>query len=156
MRANSVLVAIGIASFGSLLGCLLPGQDCTKIGCFKGAELKVAYPGSATETLAGGTLRVCRGELCNHETVVAAGAGLALAVPYETHVRLVESSFQNLVLTLKVDGWRVDLKDGDLYSVELRDKNGVVVASKEWQATYQHPQPNGEGCGDDCAFAQLD
>ncbi|MBL9018723.1 MAG: hypothetical protein JNL83_31345 [Myxococcales bacterium] len=149
-------VGVGAAAFAAL--SLLEGctHSCTARGCESGADLRVSYPFSATETLAGGTLRVCRNDRCNLDNIIASGAGLALAFPVDTHIRM-SAGFYDLELTVHVDPSSViPLKDGDAYSVELRDRNGVVVASKEWQADYTETYPNGEDCDEEpCRFVDL-
>ena len=69
----------------------------------------------------------------------------------------MSAGFYDLELTVHVDPSSViPLKDGDAYSIELRDRNGVVVASKEWQADYTETYPNGEDCDEEpCRFVDL-
>lgn len=152
---TKLLLATALLSALTLDGCL-DSQSCGGKLCWSGAELRLQYPSSVNDALPGGTLRVCRNELCNQDNVVGSGAGLSLGFPLDTHVRIVESSFQNQVVTVKIEPGAAGLKDGDLYSIELRDKNGALVGSKQWQATYQHTYPNGSDCDDGCAFVQLD
>ncbi|MDQ3366397.1 MAG: hypothetical protein M3680_13310 [Myxococcota bacterium] len=48
----------------------------------------------------------------------------------------------------------VEVRDGDGWSMHMRDRDGVELAAATWTATYRMSYPNGENCLS-CTHADL-
>ncbi len=133
-----------------LAGCIPGDEKCGAREC-DGALLLLVYPTSANPSLDGGTLRVCHNDRCNEETIVTDATslqGLGLARPFDTQIRLDSATFHARGMEVRIGVANDDAKDGDMYSIELRNSSGVEVARRSWPtATYRETNPFGPECG---------
>ena len=137
-------------------------MSCSSVACYSGAAMRLSFDASYA-ALDGGGVRACRNELCK-ELVIRSDNGLGLW-PVDVNDYSVTFSFHystfdqvtGLELTLTAPS-RTDVADGDVYTFEIRDNTGAVVASQQWDATYKRVYPNGEDCDGDywCRYATLE
>lgn len=140
-------VALLFASI-ALHGC---GLNCDNAACFDGAEIGFTHS-APVSSLEGGHLRVCRDDLCSDGSI--SGSDVAFSV---NDLAITHASVHLDVLSVSVPPTTgVRLENGDVYTIELRDNAGTVVASKRWEATYMMVYPNGDDCGGSCRVAYLD
>ena len=146
-----VFAAAALLPLASLASCLPAEDECPDPEC-AGALVLLEYSTSRNGMLPGGTLVVCHNARCNFETIVEDGAafqGLGLALPVDEVVRLESWAFGARGVEVRIDlGASDNAVDGDTYSMELRDRDDVLVASKIWRATaYRDGNPFGPECG---------
>jgi hypothetical protein len=104
--------------------------------------------------LVGGTMTVCRNDVCQSGTVKGANALVSFGDAANARVSL--SQDVNGMLTIHVE-WHESgqVKDGDHYVVTLVDTTGNTSTLTDKTATYQKYAPNGEDCGPICWRADL-
>ncbi|MBL9018722.1 MAG: hypothetical protein JNL83_31340 [Myxococcales bacterium] len=134
----------------ALLDACLPAFSCDNAACIDGAEIVLPYT-APMASLEGGRVHVCRGDVCSDAVTGAVTFQFSV-----NDLEITSAFFQDSTLRMTVPSAGKPLGDGDVYTVELRDNAGTVVASKQWVAVYQDLDPNGEDCGPHCRFAHLE
>lgn len=138
----------------------VPMGVCTLAGCDSsvGFELEVA-DGNA---LIGARLQVCRNELCGEAQITELPTTFE-GRPYQFTgglagvVRLYQqpSGYAVSAIVPEEGEFPYGLADGDVYTVELRDRDSMLLAAERWSATYHLLEPNGPDCGPTCLRARL-
>ena len=144
------LVAGTIASAGASLHC---GKACTLVGCESGAEVEVHVQRPIAD-LADASIRLCRGTTCIEKpsSVRPERVGRdrwSFFTPEPRRSGFVVEREVRGWSTIRVR-WSVDsreLADGDRYSGEIRDRDGVLVFTFDQAMVYRHSIIN---CGEDC------
>lgn len=147
------------AAAASLLGSCIDTEpaSCTLVGCGSVAEMELyATPDSAE--LADGSVRVCINARCvTSETPAQPSSGVIVGTPaLRVGVTLMPADGgAGVLLTASIEDAAMVLADGDVYTAEVLDATGVVLASRTWTAQYGEDFPNGEDCGPACQVATL-
>ena len=150
---GKVVLALGLAGLTLLNGC-----GCTAIGCGNlGATLDVDVTATPAQ-LDGGLFRVCRNERCTEHVMAIAGTKAVLASVRrdDLHIGLTGLVIEPVLAVPVTTNDDRDLRDGDIYTLELFGAGGGVVQSWRWEADYRERYPNGRDCQDyACRYVEL-
>jgi len=149
-----LLVTASTLAMIPLLGGCQDSPDCSTLACRNGATLTAQYVSSPAR-LNGGRLLVCRNKTCSYATVQSDGFSVSIGSYFMQELAMDYLTFDGDKVIVTLEGPRGTQRDGDLYTLELRDSTGMVVASGRWQAQYETIDPNGEECDDGCLYAEL-
>ena len=169
MRAAVSFALVSVASI--VAGPLLSGctHTCTLVVCSDQVAVPELVTDRPVNALDGGRVRICRDGDCI-EGVVNYKASDRLDVPDTFGCGLVDQSKRHAFTCHRVwrDGQYVDdevnvtfvgfssekpPREGEVFVVELRTKDGDLVASRSGAAHYEESYPN--NCGGGCQSAVL-
>jgi hypothetical protein len=129
---------------------------CTLADCGRVAEMDlISTPDGAA--LEGGSVRVCVNATCVTSEMPARPSTGNVTGDAALRVTVVLQQAEDGVLTVsaRVDPGDLVFVDGDVYTAEVLDATGGVLASPAWTAQYGEHYPNGEDCGPTCHTATL-
>lgn len=135
-----------------------PGTEsepvCTQIGCVSGTTISLQIP-AALAASPGSVIKTCFRERCATSPLPAANGPCQFA-GQQPSVSACGVQAGVLKLTLTIPS--TDMKDGDLYSLEVTDPSGQTSqkAMIERSVRYTKVEPNGPKCGPVCYQATIE
>jgi hypothetical protein len=155
MTTARVLGILFAAAAASLLGSCWT-QTCTLAGCGYAAEMELIATSDGA-SLEGGSVRVCLNAACVTSAMPERpSTGWVVGdTALRVGIMLRQEEDGVLTVTASVDSNGTTFVDGDVYTAEVLDATGGVLASRAWTAQYGEDFPNGESCGPSCPVATL-
>jgi len=138
-----------------LAGCTSTAGKCTLIGCQSGANVSlVLTPALASDLKA--VIKACKADRCSTANIPLPNQVCQFQGPQQVDLCVIDSEQGSPLLRMMIVA-ATDVKDGDVYSVEVSDPTGGTMDSVmvKKSVTYQELQPNGPGCGPTCYQATL-
>ena len=128
------------------------GVPCTQIGCTSGATVSLQVP-AALAASPKAVIKACWRDACATGPLPAAGATCQLAGQPAVSSCAVQAG----VLTLTITAPSGDVKDGDVYAVEVSDPSGLSAekAAVQRAVKYTKVEPNGPRCTPVCYQATI-
>ena len=167
MRRPLLSFVILVASV--TLGTACDGDSCTEKACIDGVSVPDLAIGRSVAALDGGFVRVCRDGDCLEDVVTyaapdggSAGGHIRCGDPARRPPFSCTKALRGGVIV--DDGIDVSFvgyssekppREGEIFLVEVRTKDGAVVASRTGAIRYEKQYPNGAECGGSCMRGEL-
>lgn len=171
MRSTPLSVAVLVASLASAaLGIACDDDSCTMAACIDGVNVPDLAIGRKVDALHEGRVRVCRDGACVEDIVTYelpdAGNGsngfIRCGVPARrppfTCARAIRGGvIVDDAVDISFVGYSSSTppREGEVFLVEVRTKDGAVVASRTGAIRYEKQYPNGPECGGSCVRGEL-
>lgn len=146
-------------------------KTCTLLGCVDSVDVPELSLSRSIEALAGGSVRACRDGECGDAIVTyvpatrpdessrfGCGSGDSTRLsPVQCTRVFRDGAFVDDEVNVSFVGYSSERppREGELLLIEVRTKDGEVVASRSGVLHYEKHYPNGPDCGGACFGSQL-